>query len=214
MKQLMIAFVVVGMLWGITYYVQQMSSPMQTESEQAFGLTSGQNNEGDKKPESDNDAENSPASTSVASLTEVSPKVGFKAPDFELIGMDKKTYSLSQLAGEKPVMINFWASWCGPCRYETPDIVELHEKYKDDVVFYGLNLTSTDKVESVEAFIKEFNVNYPILLDITGDVSSEYAIQAVPTTFFIDKNGMVVDKIIGAVSGKEIERRIQKIIGS
>jgi cytochrome c biogenesis protein CcmG/thiol:disulfide interchange protein DsbE len=208
MKRLVMAFIVAGILWGVTYYVQQPDSPMTSEPKQVNATASGQSNGSDDKPANNNKAGDSPATA-----TEVSPKVGFKAPDFKLTGMDKKAYSLSGLAGEKAVVINFWASWCGPCRLETPDLVDLYEKYKDDVVFYGLNLTSTDKVEEVDAFIKEFNVSYPILLDMTGDVSNAYAIQAVPTTFFIDENGTVIDKIIGAASGKEIERRIQKIVG-
>jgi cytochrome c biogenesis protein CcmG/thiol:disulfide interchange protein DsbE len=189
MKRLLISLAVVGALWGLTLVLQNEGPGDIKESQ-------GEESKGEQE------------------TIEVGPRVGFKAADFELMALDKQKFSLKQWEGDKPVVINFWASWCGPCRLETPDLVKLHEQYKDEVVFYGLNLTSGDTVNEVKKFAKEFSITYPILLDVTGQVASDYAVQAVPTTLFIGKNGVIVDKIIGLASASEIERRIKKLTES
>lgn len=139
-------------------------------------------------------------------------EAGYKAPAFLLGGLDEKEYSLQQWSGEKPVVINFWASWCGPCRYEMPDLVKLEEKYRDDVVFYGVNVTSTDTMPNVLAFVDEYSVKYPILLDERGAVANAYGVIGIPTTFFIDKNGVISDKIVGGANATELEKRIIPLV--
>jgi peroxiredoxin len=78
------------------------------------------------------------------------------------------------------------------------ELVQLNKKYGNNVQLYGINLTSRDRVQDVKAFVKEFNVNYPILLDKSGQVEKDYKVLAVPTTYFISSEGVIVDKIIGS----------------
>jgi thiol-disulfide isomerase/thioredoxin len=131
------------------------------------------------------------------SLKDSGIEVGEKAPDFLLKGLDGNTHSLKTPDG-KPLAINFWASWCEPCKEEMPELVRLNKKYGNNVQLYGINLTSRDRMKDVKAFIKEFNVNYPILLDKSGQVEKDYKVLAVPTTYFISSEGVIVDKIIGS----------------
>lgn len=194
MKKMVNAFLLVGVLLGLTLWLQNNEA---TESA----------NEAVKSEKGTDSAEEQTTSSSPAI-----PRVGFDAPDFKLMSLEKETFTVQQWKGDKPIVINFWASWCGPCRIETPDLIDLHKQFGDEVVFYGVNLTLGDNMDDVEAFVQEYNVTYPILLDITGDVSKEYFIQAVPTTYLIDRNGVVADRIIGIISHQELERRIQKLI--
>ena len=137
-------------------------------------------------------------------------QVGKKAPGFELIGLDGKTYTLENL--QKPVVLNFWASWCGPCRIEGPELVRLYEEYKDDLEIYAVNLTENDSVEKAKDFSEEMGFTFPVLLDEKGQASKLYQIQAVPTSFFISKDGVITDQIIGFGKPEELAKRFEKLV--
>ncbi|MFC4767710.1 TlpA family protein disulfide reductase [Effusibacillus consociatus] len=140
------------------------------------------------------------------------PQPGHPAPDFALQDITGKTVKLSDLKG-KPVLINFWASWCGPCRMEMPDLVKKSEAYKDQIVFLGVNLTDTETdPEGPRKFLKEFNVKYPNLLDQDGQVASLYQALGIPTTVTIGPDGIVVDRIQGAMPEVTMERIIQNLV--
>lgn len=144
------------------------------------------------------------------------PEAGFTAPDFTLLNEEGKEVTLSQLKG-KPVFINFWASWCPPCKEEMPLIQEAYEKYGDQVVFLGVNLTFQDSREEAISFMKSNGYEMPILFDDNPDVKKTvaklYRAESIPTSFFIDKNGVIQIKKIGAMNYDEIESNINKIIG-
>jgi len=137
-------------------------------------------------------------------------QIGNLAPDFQLSGLDGQTISLSDFRG-KPVLINFWASWCNPCRAEMPFLQRMHEEWADK----GLVILAGDIGESpsrVNKFVESFGLSFLVLLDARQEVAREYNIRSIPTTFFIDKNGKIQDMKIGAFSSKaEIERRLSKI---
>lgn len=159
-----------------------------------------------------------PSNTGTAAPTEQTkqkpelPQPGYQAPDFTLTDMDGKTVKLSDFRG-KPVLINFWASWCPPCRAEMPDLVKKSEKYKDQIVFLGVNLTTTEQdAEGPKKFLKEFNVQYQNVLDEKGTVGSDYQALGIPTTVTVDKNGIVVDRIQGMMNEAVMERTIQKLL--
>lgn len=142
---------------------------------------------------------------------EKTAQVGFQAPEFELKGLDGTTYSLAQLKG-KPVLINFWASWCGPCREEAPEFVRLYDKYKDKIEFYAINATSDDTVEGAIAFAQKYQLPFPVLLDEIGDVSKSYKIRSYPTTFFVDGKGTILNINLGIVSPDSLEQTIIRAI--
>ncbi len=138
-------------------------------------------------------------------------EVGNLAPDFQLQNFDGQTVSLGNLQG-KPVLINFWATWCPPCRDEMPYIQEIYEEWSDkELVVLAINLGESSA--KVEEFIQSYNLSFTVLLDTKQDVAQRYNITGIPTTFFIDKAGIIQDKVIGAFQNKaQIENRLGKIM--
>ena len=112
-----------------------------------------------------------------------------QAPAFTLQSVDGKTVSLSQFKGDV-VMINFWASWCGPCRQEMPLLDDIYKQYKDmGFVLLGVNVEPD--AQSADAWLKKTPVSYPILYDPKSQVSQLYQVQAMPTTVIVDRQGNV-----------------------
>ncbi|MFT8322517.1 MAG: TlpA disulfide reductase family protein [Bacillus sp. (in: firmicutes)] len=95
------------------------------------------------------------------------------------------------------MVVNFWASWCGPCKIEAPELVSLNRKYHNQVKIYAVNLTSGDSESEARAFAEEYGFNFPVLLDKDGKVAKLYNVAAIPTTYFISSDGIIVDRIIG-----------------
>ncbi|CAM4398433.1 TlpA family protein disulfide reductase [Paenibacillus alkaliterrae] len=144
---------------------------------------------------------------------EETARINFQAPSFELSGLNDATYSLASLKG-KPVLINFWASWCGPCRKEAPELVRLYDKYKSEIEIYAVNLTSDDSLKGAIAFSKRYQFSFPVLLDEQGEVSKLYKVRSIPTTYFIDGSGKIMNVVTGAVSPETLEKLILEIIKS
>jgi cytochrome c biogenesis protein CcmG/thiol:disulfide interchange protein DsbE len=119
------------------------------------------------------------------------------AADFTLERLDGGTVQLTALRGQ-PVMINFWASWCVPCRDEAPTLQRTWETYKDrGAVFWGVNIWDSDA--NARAFVREFGITYPNLLDRDGKVAIEYGLRGVPETFFVNRQGGLASKYVGPV---------------
>lgn len=126
---------------------------------------------------------------------------GILAPDLQLKDINGQSVSLSNFRG-KPVLLNFWATWCPPCRYELPFLQEIYGEWSER----GLVLLTIDVGEStatVKDFVAKNKLTLPVLLDTKRSVAQKYAVTAYPTTFFIDREGMVKQKIIGAFPSKE-----------
>jgi len=137
--------------------------------------------------------------------------VGEAAPNFELQNLDGQSISLSSLKG-KPVLVNFWATWCSPCVSEMPYIQEIHEDWSDSGLMV-LAINMGDSASEVEQFLQEHDLSLPVLLDIKKVAAPKYGIRAIPTTFFIDKDGIVRNKVIGAFPSKAaIESRLNDIV--
>ena len=138
-------------------------------------------------------------------------QVGELAPDFQAQTLDGHTISLSDLRG-KPVLINFWATWCSPCHAEMPYLQQIHEEWSDE----GLILLAVNIGESpaaVEEFAQVYNLTLPVLLDINGAAAQQYGVPPLPTTFFVDRYGVVQKKVVGAFWSKEqIEGYLDVII--
>ncbi len=135
----------------------------------------------------------------------IAAHVNFQAPDFSLTTLDGKPVSLSDLRG-KVVLINFWATWCPPCRAEMQDLQVAYQEHSDGFVVLGINNAEGD--ESVRRFVDEFHLTFPILLDRDGAVARKYQMQALPTSFFIDRAGIVHAANVGAMNRAYIEAQI------
>ncbi|TDL63021.1 redoxin domain-containing protein [Rhodococcus qingshengii] len=123
-------------------------------------------------------------------------KVGAKAPDFELKTLSGDTVKLSDLKGKK-VMLNFWATWCPPCKAEMPAMEEFHKEAGDEVVILAVNI---DPHLDVKAFVDENGITFPIPLDAEDKVNETYQVLSIPTTYFIDTKGNIGNKFIGAMN--------------
>ena len=133
------------------------------------------------------------------------------APDFELTDLKNKRVKLSQYRG-KVVVLNFWATWCPPCRKEIPDFIETYSNYREKgVEFLGIALDDEGK-EVVAPFVSAKNINYPILIGEPKVVSSYGGIEAVPTTFLIDREGRVQFHGEGAISRATLEKVLDKML--
>ncbi|HKU27168.1 MAG TPA: TlpA disulfide reductase family protein [Candidatus Sulfotelmatobacter sp.] len=135
------------------------------------------------------------------------------APDFTLETLDGKNLRLSELRG-KAVLLNFWATWCGPCKIETPWLVELQKQYgSQGLQVVGVAMDDSGK-DDIEKFTKDMGVNYPVLLgkEAVGDAYG--GVPALPESFFIGRNGKIVDRIIGLKGRDEIEDAIKKALNT
>jgi thiol-disulfide isomerase/thioredoxin len=133
------------------------------------------------------------------------------APEFKLSSLDEKPLSIAAYKG-KIVLLNFWATWCGPCRAETPDLVELQKKYKDQLQIIGLAV-DVDSTEDVKQFVESYGVNYPIAVS-TDQTRFEYGgIGALPTSFVIDTEGRIVQKHEGLRDPVLYETEIRSLLG-
>lgn len=134
------------------------------------------------------------------------------APLFTLKNLDGKDVSLSDYRG-KIVFVNFWATWCGPCRMEIPHFVKLMDKYSDDLAILGISVDDPRDYDKIPAFSSSFNINYPILLDDKGQVNYMYGgIQSIPTTFVLNREGKALGRIIGARSYEQFEELLKKVM--
>jgi peroxiredoxin len=121
--------------------------------------------------------------------------IGLKAPDFELENLQGETVKLSDYEGKK-VMLNFWATWCPPCKAEMPDIQKFYTEKGDEVAILAVNI---DPQYDVAGFAKEMRINFPILLDEEEKAVKAYQILTIPTTFFIDEKGIIRNKYLSAM---------------
>ncbi len=138
-------------------------------------------------------------------------KVGNLAPDFQLNNLKGEPVSLSSLRG-RPVLINFWATWCRACRIEMPYLQQVYEEWSDKgLVLLAINLG--ESLSKVEEFVKNYNLSFPVLLDTNQAISLRYNVRYIPTTFLIDKDGIIQEVKIGAFrSTAELEESLSKII--
>ncbi|EIJ77982.1 ahpC/TSA family protein [Bacillus methanolicus PB1] len=123
-------------------------------------------------------------------------QTGVKAPDFEIKTLTGETVKLSQFEGKK-VMLNFWATWCPPCKEEMPEMEQFYREKKEEIVILAVNI---DPQYDVQRFAKEMGVTFPILLDEDDSVNKKYQILTIPTTFFIDEKGMIRSKYLGSMT--------------
>jgi peroxiredoxin len=141
------------------------------------------------------------------------PQAGFLAPDFSLTTLDGQTLTLSDLRGQV-VLVNIWATWCPPCRAEMPAIEATYRAYKDQgFVVLAVNSTSQDQQANIQPFMDEYGLTFPVPLDLDGTTTRAYRISSLPSSFFIGRDGVIRDVVIGGPMAEALLRsRIQKLL--
>jgi peroxiredoxin len=138
------------------------------------------------------------------------PEVGHPAPDFTLVNPDGTALPLSKL--DRPILLNFWNTGCKPCRSEMPYLQEIYETHGDTELFL-LTINIGQDPDSVKAFMGENNLRLPVAFDTSAKIAQAYQIQYIPTTFFIDRDGIIQDKHIGAFrDAAAIEKKLETIM--
>ena len=132
-----------------------------------------------------------------------------QAPDFTVYDAQGNAHKLSHFRG-KPVVLNFWASWCGPCKSEMPDFDRAYETHGQDIHFVMVNLTDgyQETVESASSFIQSSGYRFPVYYDTDMDAAASYGVSSVPVTYFIDAEGNLVAMGRGVLSAEALERGI------
>ena len=148
-------------------------------------------------PSSENTQSDTDNSNSDASSSEPEK---IKAPDFTVVDADGNSVKLSELFG-KPIVLNFWASWCPPCKDEMPDFDKVYTEMGDDIVFAMVNMVDGQRetLEKGEKFITDNEFTFPVYYDTEQDAAMTYSVSSLPTTYFIDKDGYIVTAAQGGI---------------
>lgn len=156
-------------------------------------------------PEESSEPENNPQEDEDTSKKVV-------APDFSVYNVEGEKVQLSDFIG-KPIILNFWASWCGPCKGEMPAFQAKFEEYGDDVHFLMINLTDGEKetAEGAYTFILDQEYTFPVYFDTASEAVSGYGIRSIPTTFFIDAEGYAIAQATGAIDAETLQKGIDLI---
>ena len=141
------------------------------------------------------------------------PQQGFLAPDFELKTPTGESVKLSDLRGQA-VLVNLWATWCPPCRAEMQTIETIYNEYKDQgFVVLAVNMTYQDNQFDIMPFVTEQGLTFPILLDETGDMANAYQLKSLPSTYFIGRDGIIHEVVIGGPMAEALLRtRVDDIL--
>ncbi len=152
-----------------------------------------------------------PAPPEAATLPEegkTSPVVGSRAPDFTLATLDGESIHLEALRG-RPVLLNFWASWCGPCELEMPDIQARADRWEGQLFVLGINYDEPQT--DAQAFVDRMGITFPILLDEGKRVSRQYLVQGLPTTVILDSGGVVRIRHVGLLTGDQLDQYLTEV---
>jgi len=142
----------------------------------------------------------------------IDPQVGFRAPDFSLSAVDGQTYRLSDLLGRN-IIVNYWATWCVPCKQELPILEKLHREYGQKGVFFvSVNALDQDSLDKVQAAILEFGMTFPVLLDQERAFANNYRAMFFPTTFLIDNSGVIREISLGDNTEAELRTSLEKLL--
>ena len=133
-------------------------------------------------------------------------KVGAPAADFTLEDLEGNEVSLSDYKGKK-IFLNFWATWCEPCKQEMPEMEKIHETY-EDVVVLAINL---DTHKDIQGFMNEHDLTFQALLDVEEEVNDQYEVVSIPTSYFIDEEGIIRKKIVGVLDYEKMEENIEAL---
>lgn len=141
------------------------------------------------------------------------PQAGFLAPDFTLETLEGESITLSDLRGQV-VLVNFWATWCPPCKAEMPAFEQAYTDYAaEGFVILAVNAIQQDSVDAIEAFRATNSLTFPILLDTDSDINRAYQVRSLPTSFFVGKDGIISEVVIGGPMAEALIRaRIEELM--
>jgi cytochrome c biogenesis protein CcmG/thiol:disulfide interchange protein DsbE len=141
------------------------------------------------------------------------PIQGFKAPDFKLNTLQGGSVQLSDLRG-KPVLVSLWASWCPPCKAEMPAFEKVYRQYADQgLTILAVNASNQDSQAEAQAFVQANDLTFPILLDTQGRVSQLYDLRSLPTSFFIGRDGVIQEVVVGGpLSEAGLQIRVERLL--
>ncbi|MFZ0545012.1 MAG: TlpA disulfide reductase family protein [Candidatus Promineifilaceae bacterium] len=137
------------------------------------------------------------------------PVAGYLAPSFTLTTLQGEEHSLADYQG-RPIVLNFWATWCPPCRAEVPHFQDASRIYNGQVAIVGID--QGEPLSLVNDFAAQFGISYPLLLDPDNDVNRQYNVQALPTTVFIDSNGVIREVFTGIINSAVLQDRIEFLL--
>ncbi|MVX63674.1 redoxin domain-containing protein [Clostridium chromiireducens] len=191
MKKALIALIIAFSLTGFSIYTIYNSDSSNSKSDSSISLVSDKNNNSDEPME----------------VTTNSIKT--KAIDFKLKDLNGNELSLSDLKGKK-VFLNFWATWCPPCKAEMPEIEKLYQETKDsDLVIVAVEIG--EPLDTVKSFIDSNKYNFKVLLDPDQTVATKYNITSIPTSYFIDTDGNIVSKHVGGMNIDQMKAYIKNL---
>lgn len=145
----------------------------------------------------------------ITNSTEVGLQIGQLAPEFELETLTGETARLSDYLGQR-VIVNFWATWCPPCRAEIPDFQKVYDQ--EDVTILAVNLTGSEtSKDKVSEFVDDFEMTFPVLMDDQSEVSTLYQVQAYPTSYMIDSNGHIHFSAMGAMNYDLMVQQLERM---
>jgi cytochrome c biogenesis protein CcmG, thiol:disulfide interchange protein DsbE len=141
------------------------------------------------------------------------PQKGFLAPEFRLETSGGQFVSLSDDRG-KAVLVILWATWCPPCRAEMPTIEKIYQEYQGQgLIVLGVDATIQDDPTAIAPFVNQYNITFPILLDVNGEASNLYELRSLPTSFFIGRDGVIKEVVVGGPMSEALLRtNIEEII--
>ena len=160
-------------------------------------------------------AAKAPEATVAVTVPEESTENPDLAPDFTVYDVDGNAYKLSDFRG-KPVILNFWASWCGPCKAEMPEFENAYVEYGDQIHFIIVDLVDgqSETVESGSAYVTEMGYTFPVYFDTDMEAAFSYQVSAIPMSIFIDAQGIVVNSHVGMISADELQQNIDTLLAS
>lgn len=205
MKKWIFTMIIVGMIgWALYDFID----PSRQSTDEFVPVEENSSVEEDVREQLEA-ADNEEGDSAAGENTEVGLEVGNMAPDFELQTLAGETVKLSDYRGKK-VMINFWATWCPPCRAEMPDMEAFYQD--KDIVILAVNLTETENnLQQVQDFVNEYELTFPILLDEKIEVAEQYMIQPIPTSYMINSNGVVAFKAFGSLNYDFMVQEFEKM---
>ncbi len=153
-----------------------------------------------------------PTTPTINSGTQAAKPQSLKMPDFTVYDQDGNAVKLSDFLG-KPIVLNFWASWCSPCRSEMPGFESAYQQLGSDITFLMVNATGgRETLSSAKAFLQSSGYTFPVLFDTEMNASATYQVYSLPTTYFIDAEGYLVTHAIGALSQSRLEKYLSLLV--